>query len=386
MHFKKSVLAATVLLLVSATILALVYLLASAPTQWLGQAAQIISGSSFNIARGAGRAEGDALIVEETGSGGIAIAAYQSYGLQARDYPQISINVSTTAATRPEVLFLWRTADNPGTTSTRRLAWRGNQLDPLTLSEDADWQGEIIGLALVMRGDIHARLVLKNLTLQSNSAAAILANLVNGWQFFEPWHGGSINYIYGGKEDAAISIVLAATALLAVALIIYGLWAKWRHHIIKPGVIAVLGVLIWLLVDLRWQGNLFAQLGQTHARYAGKDWSDKHRAAEDGDLFNFTQAIKAKLGGQPARILVFSDLDYFRGRAAYHLYPHNVYYLIKDGSLPAAELLRSGEYLLLYQKRGVQYHPGKKELLWNGKPLPVEPILIANGNALFKVR
>lgn len=386
MHFKKSVLAATALLLVSATILTFIYLLTNAPTQWLGQAAQTIPGSSFNMARGVGHAEGDVLIVEEPGADGIAIAAYQSYGLNARDYPQLTFNVSTAAAAPPEVLLLWRTAENPGTTTTRRLVWQSNQLARLPLGEDSEWQGEIIGLALVIRGAIHAPLIIKKLTLQSNSSASILANLLDGWGYVEPWHGGSINYIYGGKEDAAVPIILAATTLITLALIIYGLWAKWRHHAINPGVIAVSGALIWLLVDLRWQGNLFAQLSQTHARYAGKNWAEKHRAAEDGDLFNFTQATKAKLGAAPARILVFSDLDYFRGRAAYHLYPHNVYYLIKDASLPSAELIRPGEYLFLYQKRGVQYHPGKKELLWNGKPLPVEPILVANGNALFKVR
>ena len=386
MHFKKSILTATALLLFSAIILTLIYLLANAPTQWLGHAPQTISGSSFNIARGVGHVEGDMLIVEDLGADGIAIAAYQSYGLKAQAYPQLTLNASTAADTPPEVLLLWRTAENPGTTTTRRLGWQGNQLARLPLAEDPDWQGEIIGLALVIRGAINAPLVIKNLTLQSNSSTAILADLLDGWGYFEPWHGGAINYIYGGKEDAAIPIVLGATLLLALALFIYGVWVKWRHHPIKPAVIAVVLALIWVLVDLRWQGNLWAQLGQTHARYAGKNWADKHRAAEDGDLFNFTQAIKAKLGGAPARVLVFSDVDYFRGRAAYHLYPHNVYYLIKDASLPAAELIRPGEYLFLYQKRGVQYHPGKKELLWNGKPLLVEPILVANGNAFFKVR
>ncbi len=385
MHFKDSIFPAPLLLLISAALLTLLYLLGNSPGKWGSQAPQTIVGSSFSLARGVGRVEGGALLVQETGVDGIAIAAYQSHGVRAQDYPQLKFNISSTASP-PEVLLLWRTADNPGATFTRRLQWQGNQIASIPMAQEPDWQGEIIGLAVVIRGAMSAPLVIQSMTLQPINAATVLTDLADGWLRFEPWHGGSINFIYGGSQDAILPAVSAAGLVMLLAVFIYFIWTKWRHQVFNPGVIAALVALTWLLVDLRWQANLFTQLAQTRERYAGKNWLEKHRAAEDGDLFDFVQAIKTKLGPRPSRVLVFSDFDYFRGRAAYHLYPHNVYYQIKDATLPPAQTIRAGEYLVLYQKRGVQYHPGKKELLWNGQPISVEPILFSKGNAFFKVR
>lgn len=375
-----------VALMISAALLIVAYLYTHVPEKWLSSVApQIIAGSSFSLVRGTGQTTAEALTVHQTGEDGVAIAAYQTYGIRAEDFPVVELNMASVSPP-PEAFVLWRTAENPGATFTRPLRWRGAHPASLAMSDEPDWRGEITGLALVVRGKLSAPLILYNVKLRPVNARTALADLISDWTSREVWHGGSINFIYGGRAEANMAIVPAAALWSLLAIGIYVAWHKWRKRSLNLNLITALILIAWLVVDLRWQANLLSNLQETYARYAGKTWIEKHRAAEDGDLFDFIQAVKIKLGASPARVFMFSDFDYLRGRGAYHLYPQNVYYLIKDSTLPPLGTLRKGDNLVFYQKRGVTYHPERKELLWNGQALPVELILFSKGNAYFKVR
>ena len=56
--------------------------------------------------------------------------------------------------------------------------------------------------------------------------------------------------------------------------------------------------------------------------------------------------------------------------------------------MPASSRLRPGDYLVVYQRRGVQYDPGAQRLRWDGG----EPVvrgarsLSEPGAALFRIR
>ena len=76
-----------------------------------------------------------------------------------------------------------------------------------------------------------------------------------------------------------------------------------------------------------------------------------------------------------------------RGRAAYHLYPHNVYFDPYRNTVPQSSLVRSDDYFVVYQRRGVQYDPGAQRLRWDGgAPLAAELLLSEPGAALFRIR
>src|SRR6185369_9275194 len=105
--------------------------------------------------------------------------------------------------------------------------------------------------------------------------------------------------------------------------------------------------------------------GLTLAQYGGKSTRDKHAAAEDGALYAFVEKARAVLPATPARIFVAADSPYFRGRAAYHLYPHNVWFEQNQGLLPRPEWLRTGDWFFVYQRHGIQYNPEKKSLRWD---------------------
>ena len=151
-------------------------------------------------------------------------------------------------------------------------------------------------------------------------------------------------------------------------------------------VLALLFMASWLLLDAQWSANLFRQLRETRAQYAGKDWRERHLAAEDAPLFAFIEKVRAKLPATPVRVFVVADAPYFRGRGAYHLYPHNVLFDPFRNSLPNPASLHSGDYLLVYQRRGLQYNAEEKKLkLDQGEPIGAEAVLVEPGAALLKV-
>jgi hypothetical protein len=128
---------------------------------------------------------------------------------------------------------------------------------------------------------------------------------------------------------------------------------------------------------------LVQQARATWADFAGRTWEQRHLAMDDGELFRFAQAAIARMPQDPVRVFATSDFEYFRRRAGYHLYPHNV--LAYDWADPS--VLRPGDYLFLYQKADVRYDTGRRMLLWaSGPTLAVTPLIVQRGAGVFVVR
>jgi len=78
--------------------------------------------------------------------------------------------------------------------------------------------------------------------------------------------------------------------------------------------------------------------------------------------------------------------NYFRGRAAYHLYPHNVEFDPRENTVPPANALRPGDFVVVYQRRGIQFNADEKKLRFEGgAPISAEAILVEPGAALFRI-
>ena len=202
------------------------------------------------------------------------------------------------------------------------------------------------------------------------------------------WSGSSINTVTGGAEvqELPLPLLLVSALLLAVALWYVG--ARRRAGIAAlPWVAGALFVIAWTALDLRWTLNLVRQADATATSYAGKDWRERHLAAEDGPLFAFIEKVREELPASPARVIVVADAYYFRGRGAYHLYPHNVFFEPYRNTLPATTLLRPGDYVVVWQRRGVQYDAAARKLRWDGHPpLTADALLVEPGGALFVIR
>jgi hypothetical protein len=261
----------------------------------------------------------------------------------------------------------------------------------VNLAANPAWLGRITGVALAVRGPLPQPMRIRGLVAKPLGAFELLGDRAAEWLHFERWTGASINVVVGGADIQdlplpplfAAAFVLCGCALLALT--------RARPGAMPARIAAAtwLGVLVaaWLVLDARWAWNLTRQANATARTYAGADLREKHLAAEDGALFDFIDKARAVMPATPARVFVTSDARYFRERAAYHLYPHNVYTDRFEGTMPPATTLRPGDWVAVYQRRGVQYDAAQHLLRWGpGDTVTADLKLTAPGAALLLVR
>lgn len=167
----------------------------------------------------------------------------------------------------------------------------------------------------------------------------------------------------------------------------------------------------WFVLDARWQVTLARHVHDDSLRFAGKTWAEKHLALDDGALFAFAEKTRAMLppiaaesiaaprtpasaptipgdprSTLPTRVFVVADSNYLRGRAAYHLYPWNVWSDPTRDEMPPADRLHRGDWIVVYQRRGVEYDAATHHLRWEGgKVLTADLKLLDHGGALFEL-
>ncbi|CAH1385746.1 hypothetical protein [Candidatus Nitrotoga sp. M5] len=373
--------AAPLLLLASALILSVIYLQQNWLGKWMSSAMPLNwNGAELTLNKGQGYSEQNKLVIKKLTNQGIAVATLSTPTFQAEDYSAFSLSVSG-ATPGVEMEFLWRTAENR--VFVRPLIWAAKTLQPLEMAVDKNWRGQIIDLAIVVKGTLTAPLLVNEVSLGPVSLPTALTNMLKKWFTLDRWQGTSIHFLDGDAIDKKINPVLAIAAIILVALVLNLILAIAK--IMPLNVAMVWGMLFigWFILDVRWQANLFQQLALTHQQFAGKSWEEKHLVAEDNALFDFIRNVKAKLPTTTGRILYFSDEAYSRGKGAYHFYPQNV---LARSDLPPASQLKTGDYIALFAKKGVKYDPSQQLLIWgDGQSLKADLLLFAKGNALFKV-
>lgn len=374
-------LASPLVFLASLLLFLMVYLYYNWPEKWMSTAGILRwDGATLTLSKGQGHPTQGKLLIHRLTDQGIAIAALTPPVFQADDYATVNWSVS---GIRPgmEMEFMWRTAENR--VFVRPLVWEDNVIQPLRMTEDENWHGQITDLAIIFKGMTDAPISVNNVSLDPLSLSGTLRELAGNWFAFSKWQQTSINFVDMDSYGKKFTPTFAALVITLVAMAIYIILCVTKKNPLNASIIWGIILLGWLLLDVRWQLNLFHQLGITSNEYAGKSWEEKHLAAEDQGLFDFTRQIKSKLPPAATRILLFSDVDYIRGRGAYHLYPHNV---LARRDFPDASRFHSGDYIALFLKQRVKYDPAKKLLTWgDGQSLKADMLLFSNGNALFRV-
>ncbi len=363
------------------------YLAASVPGSWFPAATpKEWSAREMQLTRGEGGLVGNEWVITALDSAGIAIISLNT-DLRATDFAAISWDVADFPEAA-EAQLLWRNDYQPAKLQSVRLTSAYGRLRPAVILGNPDWAGRISGVALAIRGTLPQPVRIRGGVAKPMGALELLRDRFDEWRTFEPWSGTSINTLSGGADIQGLPLpaLLAATILLA-ALVWYALARSRRLTSGLPAAIGLLFVVGWLLVDLRWTVNYAQQVGETAAKYAGKDSRERHLAAEDGPLFAFLEKARAKMPEPRARVFMVADATYFRGRGAYHLYPHNVYFEPVQNLMPSPSALRSGDYLVAYQRRGVQYNAAENKLRWDdGREVGADLLLVEPGAALFRIR
>jgi hypothetical protein len=286
-----------------------------------------------------------------------------------------------------DVRFLWRTDYAPSKLNSVPVTISAGHLTPVVMAKNPDWVGRVTGIALAVRGPLAQPVRVSGLIAKPGGALGQVADRLREWLAFEGWSGTSINTITGGADVQELPLPTLLVIALLVAAAAWFAFA-WRGGRLAafPAALAVLFLAAWIVLDVQWTWNLARQVSVTRAQYGGKDWRERHVAAEDGPLFQFVEKARARLPASPARVFVVADAAYFRGRAAYYLYPHNVLFDPFRNSLPTAASLRSGDFVVVYQRRGVAYNPDEKKLRLEGdETVSAEAVLVEPGAAMFRI-
>lgn len=365
------------------------YLVVEVPGAWFTNVNPLAwNVKSLGLVRGSGGVERNELVVATPDATGIALVNVVT-DFRASEYPGVAWVVAG-LADDADARLLWRTDFQPDKVNSVALAVEGGDTRTATLAGNAGWIGHITGIALAIRGPFPQPLRIRGVIAKPMNALDVARRPPRQWLAFERWNGTSINTVVGGVDDQDIylpAVVALVGALSGVAVAAIRRWRPGAFHATLPALVAGLFVAGWLLLDVRWTWNLLRQEHATAVQYAGKTLPDKLLAGDDGPLYAFIERALAILPKTPARVFIASDADYFRGRAAYHLYPHRVFYDPRSTALPPASAFRSGDWLLVYQRRGIQFDAEQRKIRWSaGDTVSADPQLVESGAALFLIR
>jgi len=366
------------------------YAASSVPGAWFPSVVAKSYGlRDFTLTRGRGAPDndpvkGEAFSIYALDEGLAVISVKTSF--RSSDYPIVEWT-GTDFPERADVRFLWNSDYAPAKINSTPVTIAAGRLAPLVMSKNADWVGRITGVALAVRGPIAEPARVVSVTVKPGGVVGQFTDRFREWLTFERWSGRSINTVTGGADVQEVPL---PTLLVVAMLVAAGGWfaLAWRRKrtTALPFVLALLFVAAWSVLDVQWLWNLARQVTETRAVYGGKDWRERHQVADDGPLFQFIEKAREKMPATPVRVFVLADAAYFRGRGAYHLYPHNVLFDPFTNSLPPVSAIRAGDYVVVYHRRGIQYHPeGKRLRFEGGAPVSAEAVLVEPGAAVFKV-
>ncbi|MET0918909.1 MAG: hypothetical protein ABWY07_10875, partial [Burkholderiales bacterium] len=308
---------------------------------------------------------------------------------RAADYPAIEWLVGGLAE-GADVRLLWRSDVRPDRLNSVTLRIAAGRSLPTLLAGNPAWIGRVTGLALAIHDPLAQPARVFGVVAKPMGAIELLRDRVGEWLAFERWNGASINTITGGADvqDLPLPALLATVVLLSGAVVVVAARRRSRATGIgTPAMIASFFLIAWLLLDTRWTLNLLRQERVTVAQYWGKDERERRLAGEDAPVYSFVEKALGILPKDPVRVFVAADADYFRGRAAYHLYPHNVFFSPRGPALPSASSMRAGDWLLVFLRRGIQFDRTSQTIRWDdNQTAKAELMLVEPGAALFRIR
>ena len=341
-----------------------------------GPPAVEVDGGAFALLRGQGHRDGREFVLEATDGERLAVLSARVAPFAADGHPRVDFNLHSTDALPVDLAFVWRTEERPNRNFSKRLAWSGTHIAPLELGPDDGWTGTITGVALVARGTLPRPLVLESFSVPWVSVVTVIGDIFHQWAAFIPIVAASVTLPFDQERShyATLLATVAAGGFFAAALY----WLLTRRALPRdPGIYWAIVVAGWLVLDLRFQVNLWRQLARTAATFAGKTAEEKRLASDDRELYTLMKEVSAALPAPPVRIHFIADDQALRTRGSYFLYPQNVYYSgDKHAPKPVPQELRSGDYVLLFLTSDLGYDSAAQALVWrDGRRKPAEQIL-----------
>jgi hypothetical protein len=375
------------LFLVGMAVTLLAYLAGAVPGSWFPSASEHYwTARDLHLARGQATLTDGEWVVQTADANALVVLSADA-DLRSTDYRALSW-IAAGVPANADVRVLWRSDYEPAKLNSTRVVVESGRLRPVVLDGETAWIGHVTGVALALRGPFVQPVHIRGAIAQPMGALEVLRDRAREWFAFETWTGTSINTIVGGADvqDLPLTWVVAIAMALALGLFFA---LRWRAHPNGREITAAVALLTlcgWLVLDGRWAVALARQSIETGRTYGGLDSDQRHRAAEDAQLYDLVQRAKAMMPPPPQRVIVAAEAHYFRGRAAYHLLPYNVYFNPRADTLPAASQMHAGDWLFVYQRPGIQFDRGNNMLRWDGgQTHAAELVMVMKGAALFKL-
>ena len=347
-----------------------------------------VAGDHFKLVRGRGQPSKGAYVLEALDPKGLCIVAAGVPPFAAESYPRVEWQLRGADAAGMKLLFVWRTLERPKRNFHVELEWQGGNVVYANPSAADGWSGTITGVALVVQGNLAQPLVLQSWTAPSASAWTALTEIGRQWSVPFPFKGATISFPFDAERSDFASLLIVVAAAQGLALAGYYLLARRRGWPRDARVLWAVFLIGWLILDLRWQANLWRQLAQTTRQFAGKTPEEKHLATDDHAVFELMRQVNAALPAPPVRIHFLADDLALRTRAAFFLYPQNVYHDVGRGLTAGPEQVRSGDFVLLFWFHGLAYDRQAQQLRWpDGSTRAADEILaLADGVLLVRAR
>ena len=365
------------------------YLALATPGRWFSSAPDRGYGAkALQLPRGTATLAGEReLVITHAAEDGNTIVSVET-DFPATSYAQV-LWIAGGIPAGMSAALLWRTDVEPSRLNTLPLAIESGRLAPIDVRTNAHWIGRIRGLALALHGPLANPVAVTGVVARPADAMETLRDRFREWTAFRPWDGASINTVIGGADSQGLPLPLLLAA--AIALTGSALFVIARRRVVAPhagtAAAVVAAVLVgWFVLDARWTLELVRHVRETAQQDAGKDWRERHLAAEDGALFAFIEKARTMLPERRVRVFVVADADYLRARAVYHLYPYNAWYVPAQNMLPPVDRLHKGDWIVVYQRRGVQYDAAEHRLRWDGATIGADLKLLDHGGALFEIQ
>jgi hypothetical protein len=206
--------------------------------------------------------------------------------------------------------------------------------------------GTLRALQLTLHGERREGASILHIDLEPRPASFSLASLQAGyktlWQAWLSREGLNVysaHFVVGGEKASYISSPSLAGMLWLVLSALFG-WALTRKHTtgkVQLTALALLTLLIWSLIDLRWQRDLWLEHSES---------IDTSASAATHAIDLQAKRIQRVLPKDSQRIFILSPQPFDRLRLRYALLPHNSH-AETDTLQQLAPQLHHGDHLVL---------------------------------------